>query len=79
MNWNSNIIISFVWMGITHTADIRVFSDSNYFIPREEVDKFANEVRGHMIVKANAVSPDDQEECKMSLMTFPSSILKTAG
>ena len=45
-----------------HTADIRIFFNSDYFIPREEVDKFANEIRGHMIVKANAVSPDDQEE-----------------
>ena len=49
-------------IGQRHTADIRVFSESDYFIPREEVDKFANEVRGRVIVKGNAVSSDDQEE-----------------
>ena len=49
-------------IGQRHTADIRVFSKSDYFIPREEVDKFANEVRGRVIAKSNAVSPDDQKE-----------------
>ena len=48
------------------TADIRVFYKSDYFILGEEVDQFANEVRGHVSVEKNA----------MSLMTFPS-ILKT--
>ena len=49
-------------MGQRHMADIRVFSESDYFIPREEVDKFANEVRGCMIAKTNAVLPDNQQE-----------------
>ena len=48
-------------MGQRQTADIRVFSESDYFIPREEVDKFANEVRGRVGVKANPVLSDDQD------------------
>ena len=47
-------------IGQRHTADIRVFSESDYFIPREEVDKFANEVRAR--VRVNAMSSDDQQE-----------------
>ena len=49
-------------IGQRQTADIRVFSKSDYFIPTEEVDKFANEVRGRVSVKANAVSSDDQQD-----------------
>jgi Kyakuja-Dileera-Zisupton transposase len=49
-------------IGQRQTADIRVFSESDYFIPREEVDKFANEVRGRVSVKSNAVSSDDHQE-----------------
>ena len=50
-------------IGQRHTADIRVFSESDYFIPREEVDKFANEVCARRtIAKTNAVLPDDQQE-----------------
>jgi hypothetical protein len=48
-------------IGQRQTADFRVFMESDYYIPREEVDKFANEVRGHVAVKSTAVSSDDQE------------------
>ena len=35
-----------IWaIGQHQTADLRVFMESDYYIPREEVDKFANEVR----------------------------------
>ena len=43
-------------------ADLQVFSESDYFIPREEVDNFANEVRGHVTVKANAITSDEPQD-----------------
>ena len=49
-------------IGNHQKADLRVFSESDYFIPREEVDKFANEVRGRVSVKSNAMSSDDHQE-----------------
>jgi hypothetical protein len=49
-------------IGNHQRADMRVFSESDYFIPSEEVDKFANEVRGRVSVKSNAVSSEDQQD-----------------
>ena len=41
------------------TSNSRVFSESDYFISRKEVDKFANKVRERVSVKA--VSSDNQD------------------
>jgi hypothetical protein len=42
-------------------ADQRVFSDSDYYIPLNEINTFANEVRARA-VKAKAVSPTDTDD-----------------
>jgi hypothetical protein len=47
-------------LGRHQTADLRVFSESDYYIPMDEVDKYANEVRAR---KANpSDDPDDEWE-----------------
>lgn len=48
-------------IGQRQTADLRVFTESDYYVPREEVDKFADEVRGRVTVKSTPVSSDDRE------------------
>jgi len=49
-------------IGQRQTADLRVFTDSNYYIPMEEVETLANEVRGCESAKANAVTSDDPDD-----------------
>ena len=46
-------------LGTRQTADLRVFSESDYYIPMEEVDKYANEVRAR---KANPLNPSDDPD-----------------
>ena len=65
--------------GQRQTADIRVFSESDYFIPREEVDKFANEVRGRVSAKANPVPSDDQDDWEDVMDDVPISSEDTGG
>jgi hypothetical protein len=65
--------------GQRQTADIRVFSESDYFLPREEVDKFANEVRGRVSVKANPVPSDDQDDWEDVMDDVPISSEDTGG
>lgn len=52
-------------IGQNQTVDLRVFVESDYYIPRDKVNKFANKVNEfcvHVSMKATAVSSNDQED-----------------
>ena len=49
-------------LGKRQTADLRVFSESDYYIPMAEVDKYANEVRARAHKANPSVDLDDEWE-----------------
>jgi hypothetical protein len=54
---DGNNSMKWIWaIRQNQTVDLRVFTESDYYIPRNEVDQFANEVHAHV---ATTVSSND--------------------